>query len=73
MIITEISRVLLQFLAIVDTQLRQVKKNSNTNTAVFNRLAIVILIKNFHQFFLVTRRSLWKKTIKIDKLYGKTI
>ena len=44
--------VLLKLLATVKTQLNEAKRKPDNNTAILGRLTIVILIRDFYQFFL---------------------
>ena len=55
--------VLLNFLATVNIQLTQAKKNPDIDTAIFGGLAIVILMGDFYQFLPVVGKPLWKKAI----------
>lgn len=56
LIINKISIVLLKFLTIVNVQLSLAKKKLDIDTAIFDRLAIVILMRDFYQFLLLIRK-----------------
>ena len=53
--------VLLKLLATVNTQLNQIRKKPDTDTTVLGGLAIVTLMEDFYQFFLVVGRPSKKK------------
>lgn len=63
----------LKLLAIVNTQLNEVKKKPDNNNSILGGLAIVILMGNFDQFPPIVRRPLSEEAITIDEFYGKAI
>lgn len=69
----KISVEFLKLLVIVDAQLSQVKGKPDTDTAVFDRLVIVILMGDFYKFFILVRRPFYEKAITTDKLHSKAI
>lgn len=49
--------VLLKLLITINAQLSQVKEKSNNNIAIFDRLAIIILMRNFLLIFSSNRKT----------------
>ncbi len=73
LILDEISMVSLWLLEMIDMCLSQANDKTNNDTAVLDRLALVIVIGDFYQFPSVTRRSLWTDPITNEEIRSKSI
>ena len=63
LIFDEISRVSLKLLSTVDICLSQAKSKNNNDTAVLSSLALVIVLGDFYQLFLLVGRFLWTHSV----------
>ncbi len=61
MIVDEISMVELEMMSNMEKQLAKAWGLSNSSTAVFGGLPIVIIIEDFYQFLPIAGRPLWGK------------
>lgn len=73
MIVDEISMVKLEMLSNIGKQLAKARGLSNSSTAVFGGLPIVIVMGNFYQFPPIAGRPLWGKPQTDDDHNGKTL
>ncbi len=73
LILDEISMVSLRLLGMIDMRLSQAKGQTNNDTAVLGRLALIIDMGDFYQFHPVTRRSLWTDLVTEEQIHGKSI
>ncbi len=73
LILDEISIVSLRLLGMIDMHLSQAKDKTNIDIAVLGVLALVIVMGDFHQFLLVTGRSLWTGPVTEEEIHGKSI
>lgn len=62
----------LLLLALIDTQLRKVKKTNTNAIIIIERLLLVVLIDDFYQFILVLGKAFWDKTVGRKELHGKS-
>ena len=73
LILDKINIVFLKLLLIIDICLNQVKDKTNNDMAILGGLALVIIIEDFYQFFLIVGRFLWTHLVNIKKIYSKSI
>lgn len=63
----------LKLLTSIDKQLQKVKRSSSYSTTVFDRLLLIILIRDFYQFAPVLRKTLWNYPISQKKVHEKSL
>lgn len=73
LILDGISIVSLKLLLTVNTFLSQVNDKTNSDTTILDNLALIIIIGDFYQFFLMFKRSLWTNPVISKTIHGKSI
>lgn len=73
LIMDEISMVSLKLLLIVNSCLNQAKGKTNNYITILGGLALIIVIRDFSQFFPVIGRSLWDHPITNKEIHNKSI
>lgn len=49
------------------------KESDISSTSIFERLPLIVLIRDFYQFALVIEKVLWNNLLKEDDIHGKSL
>lgn len=69
LVVNEVTMIDLKLLILMDKQLQKVKRLNISSTSIFGGLPLIVLMEDFYQFTLVTRKTLWDNPLKADDIY----